>query len=381
MATGLSDEDCWTRVYPETGLLSCPFCYEAFWKAIQRERHVSLTHGPSQQQWQCSVCATRFAKKLSVANHYSKAHSKAPTDDQSEEEGDGNGMFPCTFCDESLPSQRGLRNHERLHQAEVSARLSQQTAARGTRSKRARWSEQEEERFKEAAMKVGLKSNILLAQAVGTKTAKQVSSFKASFLKKNPTWSHLLDLTPTTGVTIASPLSACSSVSTGPPPSRSPASAGPSIPSPVGTRPTPSPSLSDLLLATEAPEKVFLNKTILEKADRALQELRRPIGGNDEPDSQLVHTPPSQPSATDPGGATALNNPTPLPSDAEVVDLLRELIDTPMPSQWDRAASNQRRGEGSSPTLDLGDLLDWEELRPPHPRLTFNIIFKCAQCD
>ena len=55
---------------------------------------------------------------------------------------------------------------------------------------------------------------------------------------------------------------------------------------------------------------------------------------------------------------TALDNTTPLPSDAEEVELLRELIDTPMPTQWVKAVSDQRPGEGPSPILDLGDMLD-----------------------
>ena len=48
-------------------------------------------------------------------------------------------------------------------------------------------------RFKEAILLRGMKSNKLIAEMVGTKTTRQVSSYKSRFLRKNPIWATFSD--------------------------------------------------------------------------------------------------------------------------------------------------------------------------------------------
>ena len=108
MAEGISDDDdCWTRVYPEKGLLNCPRCYSSFWRVQQRERHMSESHNLTRQQWQCSVCTNRFPTKRHVATHFVRAHpssSSTITSDDDEEE--DNNPHQCSYCDRSLPSKQ-----------------------------------------------------------------------------------------------------------------------------------------------------------------------------------------------------------------------------------------------------------------------------------
>eukprot|EP00731_Ephydatia_muelleri_P013824 Em0007g1134a len=394
MAGSLSDDDCWTRVYPEKGLLSCPRCYVSFWRAKLREKHVSESHNLPRQQWMCSECQGCFPTKRHVANHFIRAHpsssSRVSSDDEDlEEDGAAEVLaFQCQYCEKSLPSKQGLRNHERqFHQAAVSAALAQQAATEQTSSSRSvgvppqqavahqtrkSWTDQEVERFKEAAKRLGLKSNIALAKAVGTRSAKQIASFKSRFIRNNPTWAHLLELPTQT------PPTPCSSVSTGgstPPSAYTPngqqreSVATPTSehtlhdsPPPFGehTVSAPSPSLSDLMSRQDDPGEQPRTSAMVDMANRVLRVLRRPAEemGVAEKGSQSLSTPSGQPRDRIP------SNNTTLPADSEVVEILNQLLETPM--TWEREPANGPEEEVLT-NFDLGDAPDWEEL-PPSPQ-------------
>ena len=154
-------------------------------------------------------------------------------------------------------------------------------------------------RFKEAIVLRGTKSNTRIAEMVGTKTARQVSSYKIRYLKKNPIWETMSDppsvssvttnstnspqndLTGDSGSSVLSPGSQQLGESArveGPP-------QGSLRLSPAAQLSTPSPSLSDLLKG-EGPEEgaacqQYLptnprNMALLEKANNAIRILRTP---------------------------------------------------------------------------------------------------------
>ena len=265
LPSGVSVATIWTRVYPEEGVLKCPYCLKACWRHKLLERHVSESHGLAQRQWRCSVCTRIFPTKQGVAIHFAGVHprrvhhpnivSGSASDDGDEEP----ETYACSYCDRSLPSQQGLRNHERRwHQGEVSARLAQQPVLE--KKKRERWSEEEVKRFKEAIVLRGTKSNTRIAEMVGTKTARQVSSYKIRFLKINPIWetsdppsissvttpstnSPQNDLSGDSGSSVLSPGSQQLGESAR---EEGPTQGSPRV-SPAGQLSTPSPSLSDLL--------------------------------------------------------------------------------------------------------------------------------------
>ena len=388
MAEGLSDANMWTRIYPETGPLNCPYCQRAFWRPKLRENHVKKTHGPSQQQWRCAACARTFPTKQGVANHSTSAHpttSAAPsgeitnTSDGDDEE---EASFACSFCEKSLPSQRGLTNHERRwHQAEVSKSLDKQAA---TKKKRERWTEEEVLRFKEAMVLRGQKSNKRIAEMVGTKTPNQVRNFKCRFLRKNPVWATMSDPPsvsstskssinadsplPTISETSASPIaSPTESQQQGSPINQKGSSQEPPPSYPGGQSPTPSPSLSDLLLGRKNTEESRnttgdhhpplssnpRTRAILEEAERALQTLRGPAG---EREGGAL---PGIPTRTQ----TLEEGPHPrkeLPPTEDVVRTLDSLMATPSPSQWVPENPLTQTGGEFPNSLDLGDILDWE---------------------
>ena len=132
-------------------------------------------HGPVQEQWKCATCARVFSTKQGAGIHYASAHPRAndgpgvgrPTGG---EENDEEESLACSLCDRRLPSQQGLRNHERRwHQAEVCTSLAIQP---DRPTQRVRWTEEEIKKFKEGIFSRGISSNKSIAEMVTTKTAR-----------------------------------------------------------------------------------------------------------------------------------------------------------------------------------------------------------------
>ena len=197
--------------------------------------------------------------------------------------------FRCAYCERSLPSKRGLRNHERAHhQAEVSARLASEEATSQSKSKSNRWSEEEIARFAEAAERWGINSNIQLAREVGTRTAKQCGNFKKRFLQAHPEMVLLGDALPTGSQ--LSPTSGSSADSDSPPPSVEAArlSRSPTH-SPV------SPTLGELILEAHAPPPKRMIE-VWRKEPESPAHLRESSGHSvataETPSPREVETPP-----------------------------------------------------------------------------------------
>ena len=117
------------RGYIQRRGVDVPLLFEGVLEA-QAARKARESHGPAQRQWRCSVCTQIFPTKQGVAIHFAGVHprtvhhpnivSGSASDDGDEEP----ETYTCSYCDRSLPSQQGLRNHERRwHQGVVSARL------------------------------------------------------------------------------------------------------------------------------------------------------------------------------------------------------------------------------------------------------------------
>ena len=270
------------------------------------------SHGPTQRQWKCSACSRTFQTKQGVVIHFASAHTKttevpnAASESTSDEEDEELETFRCSFCDRSLPSHQGLRNHERRwHQGEVSASLAQQ--AEPPIKKRMRWTEEEARLFKEAIALWGFKSNKKIAEMVVTKSTAQVASYKRRFLGRNPVWATFSDPpsgsttadtsmgtnSPPTGLSVSSESPQASPAASQQLPQQQVSPGSHTIPSqdllelsPVGQDSTTSPSLS-VLLAREEREKDLLlseisskSRAILVEADRAIKMLRgQPKGG------------------------------------------------------------------------------------------------------
>ncbi|KAL5509851.1 hypothetical protein EMCRGX_G005290 [Ephydatia muelleri] len=309
------ESEQWTRFYPEVGLLDCPRCYSSFWRSKQRERHMRDTHHLKSYRWLCSTCNHSFPTKQHVANHFKSAHpgdalmadEEEGTEEENEElpshEVNATGVanpvhaevanataFRCDYCERSLPSKRGLRNHERAHhQAEVSARLASEEATSQSKSKSNRWSEEEIARFAEAAERWGINSNIQLAREVGTRTAKQCGNFKKRFLQAHPEMVLLGDALPTGSQ--LSPTSGSSADSDSPPPSVEAAARLSRSPthSPV------SPSLGELILEAHAPPPKRMIE-VWRKEPESPAHLRESSGHSvataETPSPREVETPP-----------------------------------------------------------------------------------------
>ena len=418
MAESLSDTNAWIRVYPEDGVLHCPYCTKAFWRPTQRERHVRQSHNPPQEQWKCATCGRTFATKQGVAIHFASAHPTIGVGPRVERQNAGEDVaieeHACDFCDWTLPSRQGLLNHEhRWHQAEVSTHLSQQPAPA---KKRVRWTDDEVRRFKEALFSRAVKSNKEIAEVVATKTGKQVSNFKRRFLKNNPTWASLISPSsvstdasgsadpPSSDLSVdSSPHSVITSRSNQRRPTKRVAGSPQTSQetSPGGPQPTPSPSLSGLTSQGQDPEEQLLsttvtmtdrilqeirrslrdtmtptfpstscsrNRAILERADKVLRDLRRPRRGSEEGE-----TVPDVPTMTPTRGQEELpaEGGIALQTD-DALQILEILVSTLSPSQREITGPVSVTGGETTTSLNLDGVLDGEfaqytEESPPPP--------------
>eukprot|EP00731_Ephydatia_muelleri_P013729 Em0007g1039a len=82
-----------------------------------------------------------------------------------------------------------LSQHVRgRHMEEACKVRAEASASENATEKRKAWTHDEVERFKAALIRFGPLSNVAIADAVGTRTNKQVGVFKRAFLTKNPDW-------------------------------------------------------------------------------------------------------------------------------------------------------------------------------------------------
>ena len=138
----------------------------------------------------------------------------------------------------------------------------------------------------------------------------------------------------------------------------------------------PSPSLSDLIMRSKDLRGQQKISTMIQRADKLLSELRKPLP--EEVSSQTPTTPAPQPRWGEmpsvqeppstltpqpiPGSTPTTNAP---PTDGEVVDLLSQLLDTPL--AWERVWV-PGPGEGVPGHMEQDVALDQEgPLSPPHP--------------
>ena len=131
-----------------------------------------------------------FPSKRSVANHY-KTHDLKPTfmlgaahEDRLCSEGSGSKQ--CKHCRLAYyPTPHSLSQHIRNQHADLaSEERDQKHKAFSDKF----WTPQEHALFLTALHNLGPRSNVDIARAIGTKTAKQVNIYKCRLFKKYPDW-------------------------------------------------------------------------------------------------------------------------------------------------------------------------------------------------
>ena len=306
--------ETWERLFPLPSALKCPRCSTCMWNETSYARHVRQHYPtPPVVKWVCDVCRAPFDTKQAVAQHY-RSHSSedpvspghtsqsSPTDPTSRLTPTNN--YSCEYCENSFPTRIGLRNHERArHQALVSASLSRAVSAlTDTRRPSTQWSDEEVAKFLAAVNKYGLKHTSLIAQFIGTRTATQVTYFKAAYKKRHPIWAmrHLLPVKvkTTNQGTQSSPSTSPSSS-----PSMSSSSRSPTLPTQRSHLSTPSPQLPTLEEATpttspECPPTIqptisLQSRASLQLADQALRLLKAPPTTSPPRTQEPSSTPPS----------------------------------------------------------------------------------------
>ena len=132
--------------------------------------------------FECSLCASTYPSKRSISTHFRVHEGEADsataitTSSISDHATDG-GSFSCEFCNGLFPSKRSRSQHvHNQHPAEASDSRALATATQ--KPSQCKWTPEEHALFVDAMTQFGPKSDIIISDHMGTKTAKQVGMHK-----------------------------------------------------------------------------------------------------------------------------------------------------------------------------------------------------------
>ena len=172
--------------FPDQTVYTCPVCDSQYAIFSSWTRHLRNKHDlQSPLVFICSGCNLEFTSKKSATSHYNKEHGPSGPMGRAERTSLSAGNYLCDFCQEKFPNKRSKSQHIRNAHAD---KASEQRDLQATTSTSRYWTDAEHTLFLEALVRHGPSSNIVISKAVGSKTAKQVSMHKRTFLRDNPGW-------------------------------------------------------------------------------------------------------------------------------------------------------------------------------------------------
>ena len=175
----------YTIRFPSQSSYQCPCCKTWYNLLSSLRRHVRVSHPELalRDLFVCDVCGSEADSLKQITSHVKSTHGAiAPP-------ASANGAFQCTYCALRFHSKVSLSQHVRgRHMEEACKVRAEASASENATEKRKAWTHDEVERFKAALIRFGPLSNVAIADAVGTRTNKQVGVFKRAFLTKNPDW-------------------------------------------------------------------------------------------------------------------------------------------------------------------------------------------------
>ena len=175
----------YTIRFPSQSSYQCPCCktWYNLLSSLRRQVRVSHPELALRDLIICDVCGSEADSLKQITSHVKSTHGAiAPP-------ASANGAFQCTYCALRFHSKVSLSQHVRgRHMEEACKVRAEASASENATEKRKAWTHDEVERFKAALIRFGPLSNVAIADAVGTRTNKQVGVFKRAFLTKNPDW-------------------------------------------------------------------------------------------------------------------------------------------------------------------------------------------------
>ena len=184
------DDNAFLIRFPSQTTYQCPVC-ELWYNILPSlRRHVKKSHPAYlyQELFACDVCGYETETLKSVNSHVKTQHGTVNPPEAP------NGAFQCPHCVMRFPSKVSCSQHVRGRHMDEACQARANAVANLSDGKRKTWDPVEVDKFKSALLQFGPLSNVAIANAIGTRTCKQVGVFKRSFLLKNPTW--LVDNTP-----------------------------------------------------------------------------------------------------------------------------------------------------------------------------------------
>ena len=178
-----------TILYPSQTVFTCPVCSSNYSIFSSWTRHLkSHTTARVDCKFKCSTCDKEYDSRRAVSSHHGKSHGAAQISRMS-----NSGEYHCEFCHQYYPSIKSRSQHIRNQHA---AKARKQRASQASQQPSRQWSTQEHNMFLDALKKHGPSSNVVLAKAIGSKTAKQVSMHKRIFFRDHPGWLEVMEKIP-----------------------------------------------------------------------------------------------------------------------------------------------------------------------------------------
>ena len=183
--------------YPSQSTFKCPICDVHYNTLTSLRRHINTSHSDYtlNEVFVCDTCGEESTTVKGIKSHQKSTHGGVlppPPIPHS--------AFPCPHCELSFPSKLSCSQHVRGRHMDEACQTRAKADDHLSNGKRKAWDQVVVDKFKLALLQFGPLSNVAIANAIGTRTCKQVGVFKRSFLLKNPNW--LQDNTlPATGST------------------------------------------------------------------------------------------------------------------------------------------------------------------------------------
>ena len=146
---------CGRSLQGYTIFINMKACLKACWRSKLLEKHVNESYGDNGSV-ACAPASSRQGRGRLITSRALTRNQRTPKHSERQLQGMKKWrcsrvpfvnrvemeVFACSFCERSLPSQQGLRNHERRwHQGQVSTLLAQRPM--NAKKKRERWSEED----------------------------------------------------------------------------------------------------------------------------------------------------------------------------------------------------------------------------------------------
>ena len=161
--------------YPSQSTFKCPICDAYYNTLASLRRHIKTSHSDYtlNEVLVCDTCGEESTTVKGIKSHQKSTHGGVlppPPIPHS--------AFPCPHSELSFPSKLSCSQHVRGRHMDEACQTRAKADDYLSDGKRKAWNQVEVDKFKSALLQFGPLSNVAIANAIGTRTCKQVGVFK-----------------------------------------------------------------------------------------------------------------------------------------------------------------------------------------------------------